>query len=174
VGLKTSDPAKQQHSSQASRLEAGLLWRMLLVPGSQFALIPAVGYRQMKLTTDPLAGAVIPGLPDANLSGFAFSLKAEVPLFAGFSLLAGGGFVKWMDAKDLIKGTVAFFPSGSAYAIEAEGGLSMSLFGPLSIRVLGEFSSTTYTLDPDTTNKYQATGATDRYMGGRALLHLQL
>jgi hypothetical protein len=174
MGLKTADPSKVQHDSQASRLEAGLLWRMVLVPGSQFALIPAVGFRQMKLTTDPVNGALIPGLPDANLSGFAFSLKAEVPLIAGFSLLAGGGFVKWMDAKDLIKGSVAFFPGGSAYALEAEAGLSMSVFGPLSIRVLGELSSTTYTLDPDTTGKYQATDATDQYLGGRAMLHLQL
>jgi hypothetical protein len=38
--------------------------------------------------------------------------------------------------------------------------------------VLGEYSSTSYSFDADPTGTYTATGATDRLLGGRAVLRL--
>lgn len=172
VGVKTKDPASgAEHSTRFTRLGAGLLWRLQLSSSSRFALVPAVSYQQLKFTIEPLAGAPIAGLPDSNLSGLKGSIGAEIPLGDVVSILLGAGYVKWTTAKDLVGG--GFFPSGSAYALEAEAGFSVAFSGLLSLRILGEYSGTKYSLDPDPSGTYQATGATDRYLGGRAMLRAE-
>jgi len=173
VGLKTSEPAGgAKHSTSFSRLGAGLAWRLLPVSSSRFALIPAVSYQQLKFKIEPLAGVPIAGLPDANLSGVKAGAGAEIPLGSAVSILLGVGYVKWTTAKDLVGD--GFFPGGSAYALEAEAGVSVALSGLLSLRILGEYSGTKYSLQPDPSGTYQATGATDRYLGGRAMLRAEL
>jgi hypothetical protein len=171
VGLKTKDPGGAEHASRFTRLGVGLCWRLHPSPSSRFALVPAVSYQQLKLTVDPLAGAPIPGLPDADLSGVKASLGVEIPVGGAVSVLIGAGYVRWTTAKDLVG--VGFFPSGSAYALEADAGLSVALAGMLSLRILGEMSSTRYSLTPSPGGTYQANGATDQYLGGRAMLRAE-
>jgi hypothetical protein len=172
VGLKTKDPASgAEHSTSFTRLGAGLLWRLQPASSSRFALVPAVSYQQVKFKIEPLAGAPIAGLPDANLSGVKGSLGAEIPLGDAVSILLGAGYVKWTTAKDLVGG--GFFPGGSAYALEGEAGFSVAFSALLSLRILGEYSGTKYSLQPDASGTYQATGATDRYLGGRAMLRAE-
>jgi hypothetical protein len=172
MGLKTKDPASgAEHSTRLTRLGGGLLWRLQLSSSSRFAIVPAVSYQQLKFTIEPLAGAPIAGLPDSNLSGLKGGIGAEIPLGDAVSILLGAGYVKWTTAKDLVGG--GFFPGGSAYALEAEAGFSVAFSGLLSLRILGEYSGTKYSLEPDLSGTYQATGATDRYLGGRAMLRAE-
>lgn len=175
VGLKAKvagAPPSEEHSGSFTRLHAGVLWRVP-VSSSGFALVPSVAYEMLKFTIDPLDGASIAGLPNANLAGWKLALNAEIPVASAVSILAGGGYVLWPTAKDLIKGDVPFFPGASAHALELEAGVSIAIGGPWSVRIFLEYASTTYALDPDPTGRYRATGATDRYVGGRAMLRAQ-
>ncbi len=177
LGLKTDNGSGTQIGTSFTRLQLGLLWRIHPVSTSRFAVIPAVSYQQLKFTVDP----AIPNLPNSDLVGWKGALNFEIPVGSAFSILAGGGYLKWTRARELIDGYyAAFFPlnasgtTSSAYALEAEAGFSLALFGPISLRALFEYSSTKYSLAPDTTGKYVATGATDRYIGGRAMLRAEL
>ena len=175
VGLKATvagAPPSEEHSGSFTRLYGGVLWRIPL-SSSGFALIPSVAYEMLKFTIDPLNGVSIAGFPNANLAGWKVALNAEIPVASAVSILAGGGYVLWPTAKDLIEGDVPFFPSGSAHAIELEAGVSVAFGGPWSVRILFEYASTSYALDPDPTGTYSATGATDRYVGGRAMLRAE-
>ena len=169
VGLTTQDPSGgADHSTSFSRLGAGLLWRVEPVSGSRFALIPAVSYQALKFT---VGGAPIAGLPDTDLSGFKAGLDAEIPLGGAVAILLGAGYVYWSTAAELVGD--AFFRSGSAYALEADAGVSVGLGGAFSLRLLGDYSGTQYSLEPSPGGTYQATGASDRYLGGRAMLRAQ-
>jgi len=172
VGLTTQDPAGgAEHSTSFTRLGVGLCWRLHLAASSRFALIPSVSYQQWKFTVQPVNGVPIQGLPNANLSGVRVAVNAEIPVGDAVSIPLGVGYVYWTTAKDLVGD--GFFPSGSAYALEAEAGVSVALGGWLSLRVLAEYSGTQYSLDPDPSGTYQASGATDRYLGGKAMLRAE-
>ena len=168
VGL-TTETAAEERDSQLRRLQAGIAWRIRPISASRFTIVPAVSYQRLEFTVDP----PLAGFPDSDLSGVKLGLGLEVPLGGRFGLVVGGGYVMWTTAKDLVDGDVPFFPDGSAHALEAEAGLSVALVGPISLRVLGEYSSTTYDLDPDPSGTYAATGATDTYLGGRAMLRAE-
>jgi hypothetical protein len=174
VGLKTdvkdsvTGTVLSQNNTSFTRAQAGLEWRIYPISSSRFAIVPAVSWQLMKFNVDP----PISGLPGTNLRGVKGALGLEIPAGDSFSLLLGGGYVKWVVAKDLIEG--GFFPGGSAYALEAEAGFSLTLFGPVSLRMLFEYSSTKYSLNPDPTGTYIATGAKDEYIGGRGMLRWEL
>jgi hypothetical protein len=160
IGLETQMPTGAKVPSQLQTLRAGLEWRWRPVAGSGFALVPAVAYRLQSFTTDPM----VAGLPDSHLSGVEGALGVEVPVGI-VTILAGGGYVKWFSAGDLVSS--AYFAEGRAWAFELEAGVSVRVFGPLSLRAVGGYSLTTYTLDPGSSATYQATGAKDQYLGGR-------
>jgi hypothetical protein len=90
------------------------------------------------------------------------------PFTPRYALILDAGYVLWTSSKDLVGGKVRFFPSGTARALDLEGGLSVALFGSYSARFVAEYSSTSYSLDADPTSTYRASGATDRYLGVRA------
>jgi hypothetical protein len=171
VGLTTEDPASPgvEHDSRFSRLQAGIAWRIRPTSSSRFAIVPAVSYQRLEFSVDP----TLAGFPDSDLSGVKAGLGLEIPLGGRLGLLLGGGYVMWTSAKDLVDGDVPFFPGAGAYALEAEAGLTVALGGRISLRVLGEYSATTYELDPDPSGTYVATGATDTYVGGRAMLRAE-
>lgn len=169
VGLETKDPAGgANHPTSFSRLGGGVLWRFHPVASSRFALIPALSYQQLKFT---VGGAPILGLPDADLSGWRGGIDAEIPVGDTVGILLGVGYVKWTTARDLLDD--GFFAGGSAYALEAEAGVSLRLGGAFSLRLLGAYSGTRYSLEASPGGTYQATGATDQYLGGRAMLRAQ-
>jgi hypothetical protein len=82
--------------------------------------------------------------------------------------------VKWTSARELIDGSPPYFPGSSASALEAELGAGFVFWGPLSVRLLGFYSSTRYQLDPDPTGTWSATSAEDRYLGLRAVVRGEL
>ena len=88
--------------------------------------------------------------------------------WAGLYSMVG---VKWTTARELVEG---FFPGGSAYALEANAGVSVALGGAFSLRVLLGYSGTHYALEPSPGGTYQASGATDQYLGARATVRGEL
>jgi len=161
----------EKRSAELARLGAGLTWRLPPLTSWKLGLAPAVSYERVDLT---VGGGGIAGLPDAHLRGVKAGLGVAVPIGSRLALLLGGGYVRWTSAGDLVKGKVPFFPSGSASAVEAEAGLSAALFGRVSAQLLGEYGSTSYSLDPDPTGTYRASGATDRSLGGRVTVRAEL
>jgi hypothetical protein len=166
-GLQVEPPAgftEGTHEATLTTMRLGVLWRVQPMSGSGFALLPSVGYRALQLETSAKDGVEIDGLPDADLSGYEARLDLEAPV-GGFTLLAGGGYTKWTSAKELVSD--AFFPEGSAHAIEFEAGAQFRITKPLSIRALVVYDSTSYS-DLAGGSAYTASGATDKYLGVRA------
>jgi len=166
VGLETESLTGERLPTQFTRLEVGARWRAPPISGLALVLIPEVAWVSQKLTVDP----AIPGLPNSDLSGVRVGLSAEARVARRLTILAGLGWVKWLTAKELIDGDPAYFPGSGASGLEAEIGAGVAIWGPLSVRLLGTYASTRYTLDPDPTGTYAATGAEDRYLGMRAVL----
>ena len=173
VGFETGQAgtAGGRHDSVYSRLDVGAGWRFRPVASSPATVLARVSYRALSLAVKPAGGALIAGLPDADLAGPSVGLELAAPLSGRFGLLLGAAYTRWTRAKDLVAGDVAFFPDGSAYALDAEAGLSVELPGAVSLRVVGEYARTRYSLRG--TSAYAATGATDRYVGGRTTLRLR-
>jgi len=98
------------------------------------------------------------------------ALGAEAPLGGRWSGLASAGYVHWTAAQDLIAGSPAFFPRGSAAALEVEAGAAVQLHGALGVRAVVEYSRTTYAFELDPSPTYVATGAVDEYLGLRVMM----
>jgi hypothetical protein len=165
VGLKTLAPSGEERPTAYARLQLGAAWRSPALAG-HVVLVPNLSWQSLKLTVSP----PIDGLPDTDLSGVKVGLDAEVALGDRVVLLAGAGWVDWMTAKELIKGSPPYFPAGSAWALDADLGVGVRMWRSISLRLLGEYSSTSYTLKAEPGGAYQATGAEDRYLGARAVV----
>jgi hypothetical protein len=174
IGLKSQQPTTNvEESSSFSMLSAGLEARIRPIKYSDFALVIPVAFRTYKFSVDN-AAAEFPGLPLQSLLGVSAGLKVEIPIGSWFVILLGGDYVFWFQKQQLIgNSNPTYFPSGSAGALEFEAGFGIYIVGPLSVRLLGQYSSTKYSFDADPTGTYTATGATDRLIGGRATVRLE-
>ncbi|HYD39632.1 MAG TPA: hypothetical protein VEB43_02290 [Anaeromyxobacter sp.] len=174
VGLKVKPPAgftEGEHEATLTALRAAVVWRVQPIRDSGFTLVPALGYRKLQLTTAPKDGVTIEGLPDADLAGVEARLDLEAPVGA-FTLLAGAGYTTWTSKGDLVGD--GFFGSGSARALQFEGGAEFSLVPPLTIRAVLVYDATSYSgLDDAAAGVGTAGGASDRYLGGRLTLRAE-
>jgi hypothetical protein len=173
VGLETEESSAPgiRHATTFTQLEVGLGWRLRPLASSRVVVVPRASYRRLSLAVRPAGGAPVAGLPDAELSGPSVGLDVEVPLGRRIGVLLGAGYTSWTTAKDLIGGDPAFFPDGSADAVDASAGAWLDVAGPLSLRVLADYASTRYKLRGS--GAYVATGATDRYLGMRAVMRVR-
>jgi hypothetical protein len=170
VGLETQESSAPgiRHATTFTQLEAGLGWRFRPLASSPAVLLPRGSYRRLSLAVRPAGGGRVAGLPDSELSGPSVRLDLEVPVGRRFGVLLGAGYTRWTTAKDLIGGDPAFFPDGSAHALDASAGGWLDVAGPLSLRILADYGSTSYSLRGS--GAYVATGATDEYLGVRAVM----
>jgi len=169
IGLETEASPGDLRPTTFTRLEAGLRWRAPPLTGLELVLVPEVAWVAEKLTVSP----AIDGLPNGDLSGVRVALGAEARLGGRFTLLASLGWVKWLTARELIEGDPPYFPGAGASGLEATVGAGVALWGPLSLRLLGQYASTRYTLDPDPTGTYVASSAEERILGLRATLRAE-
>jgi hypothetical protein len=173
-GLTVEPPAgftEGSHDATLTSLRLGLVWRVQPMAGSRFTLLPAVGYRSLELTTAAQGGVEIDGLPDAKLSGYEARVDLEAPV-GGLTLVAGGGYTMWTSAEELVEGD-GFFGSGSARGIEVEGGLQFRILRSVFVRAVVVYDSTSYSSLGDPAGAFDASGATDKYFGGRATLRAE-
>jgi hypothetical protein len=170
VGFKTEDSiTARKFDSVYSALDAGVAYRLRPLGGIGLRLVPAIWYRTQSFEVKPSGGTSLAGLPDAALAGVAAGLGVELPVVRRVSILADASFTAWTSAKDLVGDK--YFGSGSAKALDVDAGASFVLAGPLSLRVLGTFGQTWYSLSGRSV--YVATGATDRYVGFRSALRVR-
>jgi hypothetical protein len=169
IGFKVRS-AGQTYGTSLSRLGAGVTWRLPPLTSLKLVLAPAASYERR----DVNVSGTIAGLADTHLAGVRLGARLSAPVTSRFQLLVGGGYVRWTSVGDLAKSGGGFFPSGKASAFELEAGLSMALYGPFSARLVGEYGSTSYTLDADPTGAYVASGATDRWSGATLSIRAEL
>jgi hypothetical protein len=176
LGLKSQQPTGgngTQDSSSFSMLSAGLEARIRPIKYSDFAIVIPVAFRTYQFAVDN-AAVDFPRLPTQHLVGLSAGLKLEIPLGSWFVILLGGDYVFWFQQRQLIANSnPTYFPSGSAGALELELGFGIYIVGPLSVRLLGQYANTSYSLNTDPTVPYSATGASDRLFGGRATVRLE-
>jgi hypothetical protein len=179
VGLKSklsgATGAETDKGTSYTRWQAGLEWRLRFWRDSDFAIVPFGAYTKQKFLVDGDPTTIgFGGLPQFDLSGVKFGLRLDIPVSGSFWIIVGGDYVIWSTKSVPIQeddGTTRTVLAGSGHAIEAELGVQFGLFGPLYLRLFGTYSSTKFTFNegqPDA-----AGSATDRYLGGRAMLRLQ-
>jgi hypothetical protein len=176
LGLKSKFPdGTLEKGTTYSRWQAGLEWRLRFLKDSDFAIVPFYAYGKYKFLTDgDPTTAGFSGLPQYSIWGHKLGLRLDIPISSGFWIIVGGDYLLWktkaLAVQDASGASSTSF-TGSSSGFEAELGLHIQLVGPLSIRVFGIYSSTSFTFDD---NQPAAAGsATDRYLGGRAMLRLQ-
>jgi len=178
VGLKSKfqdTSSSFEKGTSYSRLSTGLEWRLRFIHDSDFAVVPFAAYAKQKFVTDgDPQGNGFTGLPQFDLHGIKFGLRFDIPISSGFWILVGGDYVSWSGNTLAVQdstGVNSTHYTGSAKGFEAELGVHIALFGPMSLRILAMYSSTSFTFDE---NQPEAAGsATDRYLGGRAMLRVQ-
>jgi hypothetical protein len=160
------------HAATLLRLRGGLRWRLRLAGG--LVLVPALAYERESFTVGTAAGVRLPGLPDTRLSGGSAALGLELPLAGSrLALLAGGRATWWLEARELAGGA-SFFPGGRASSLEGEAGAAVALAGSLSLRALGHYAVTRWSLDVDPSGAYTVRSARGETWGGRVTLRLEL
>ncbi|MBI5070164.1 MAG: hypothetical protein HZB56_18170 [Deltaproteobacteria bacterium] len=169
VLLETKSTTGTKLSTTAQRIGAAVVWRAPPLGSAGLVLTPSVGYENRQLA---VSGGLA-GLPDTKLSGLRGGLALELPVAPRFTLLIDVAYLRWLTARELVKGTPAFFGGGSAWGLDASGGLGVRLFGPFSIRALVGYSLTRYSLKSPT-GAYQATAASDAVLRGSATLRAEL
>lgn len=158
-----------------NRWQAGLEWRMRFWKDSDFAIVPFYAYSKYKFLTDgdPQGNGFV-GLPQYSIWGHKLGVRFDIPISSGFWIIVGGDYLLWKTKALAVQdatGVNSVSYTGSSSGFEAELGFHIGIAGPLSIRVFGIYSSTSFTFDD---NQPSAAGsATDRYLGGRAMLRLQ-
>jgi len=171
IGLQSQTDGGMEESTSFSMLAAGIEARIRPIKYSDFALVVPVAFRTYKFTVSN--ASAFTGLPNQNLLGMSVGLKLEIPIGSWFLILLGGDYVFWFQKQELIgSANPVYFTSGSAGAFEAEVGFGIYIVGPLSLRIVGEYSNTHYSFNADPTGTYNASAASDRLLGGRAVLRL--
>jgi hypothetical protein len=160
----------ESHETLLWRLSAGTGWRTAPLGARRAAVAATVSYELRRATVRP----AIPGLPDAELAGVRGGLGLELPLGRWVSLTAAGGYVRWLTARDLVDSRGPFFPGGAAWALEADVGLSVAIWGSVSLGMGSELTRTRYSLQPEPDGIYRADAASDTQLLGRLTLRLIL
>jgi len=176
VGLKSNQPnVGADKGTTYNRWQAGLEWRLRFWKDSDFAIVPFYAYSKYHFLTDgDPPGIGFPGLPQYSIWGHKLGLRLDIPISSGFWIIVGGDYLLWKTKALAVQddtGVNSLSYTGSSSGFEAELGFHIGIVGPLSIRIFGTYSSTSFTFDE---NQPGAAGsATDRYLGGRAMLRLQ-
>ena len=156
--------------TSTTRIDAGV--RFNIAPVKTFALVisPYLGIRSQAFTVGALPdGRRIDGLPNEAYLGLRVGLGLEVPVVAGRLTLFGRfGIIPVFGAGEII--SAAFFPNGSAFGLEANGGIGVKLVSFLELRASFEFTHYGMTFSTQPTDTYVAAGASDTWLGGNAAL----
>lgn len=158
----------------ALRVDGGLRFRIMPLEGYRLALVPYAGVRVQSFTVGALPdGTRLDGLPNVSFTGLRVGLGLELPLGTDLLMLTGRfGVVPVFSAGEIL--SAAFFPRGSAFGVEASGGLAVQVAPFLQVRASFDFTSWGLTFQGQDGDTYRAAGATERYLGGSAALRFML
>jgi hypothetical protein len=139
---------------------------------SGLTLRPAIAYEAESVSVRAAGGARFPGLPDTRLAGPSLGLDATYPAGTRLTLLAGGRGVLWTQAGELA-GNKQFFPKGSASGIDLEAGAAFKLGSMFSVRAVGFYGVTTWSLSKDPSSAYTVRSAKSESLGVRGSIRLE-
>lgn len=169
VGTRT-EVAGTSHATSMSWLSAGVAWRSAPPLGPRTSVSAAASWERREVTESP----PVPGLADRRLSGAKGYLGVSQPLGRLTSVFAGVGYVAWLEAPDLIAGRTPFFPSGTAWGLEADAGVAVRVARAWWIRIGAEYASTRYRFARDPDGIYLARAARDQLLAGHASIRFEL
>lgn len=155
--------------TSATRIDAGVRFSISPIKSFALNLAPYLGVRAQRFTVGALPdGTRLNGLPNIGFVGLRVGLAVDVPLVPRILNLWGKfGIVPVFSSGEII--SPAYFPNGSAFGIEASVGLSVGVLPFLQIRASFEFQRYGLTFTTQPTDAYVAAGASDTYLGGKAV-----
>ena len=158
--------------TSTTRIDAGLRFNIVPIKSFPLAITPYVGVRTQSFVVSPLSdGRRIDGLPNIGLIGLRVGLAVDVPVVPGWVNVFGRfGIMPAFGAGEII--SPAFFPSGSAFGLEANAGVGVRVLPFLQVRGSFEFARYNFTFNTQPTDTYVAAGAGDGYTGGKIALRL--
>ncbi|HTS79733.1 MAG TPA: hypothetical protein VMH40_03960 [Myxococcaceae bacterium] len=178
VGLKSNFSNGSDNTNKGTTYnnwQAGLEWRLRFWKDSDLAFVPFYAYgKQHFLTDGDPQGVGFAGLPQMSLWGHKIGLRVDIPISSGFWIIVGGDYILWKTKALAVQdssGNNSTSFTGSSSGFEAELGFHIGIAGPFSIRIYGMYSTTSFTFDDGQPGA--AGSASDRYLGGRAMLRLQ-
>ncbi|MFT3706864.1 MAG: hypothetical protein QM817_04275 [Archangium sp.] len=164
--INAGDP----YPTSTIRFDGGI--RFDIVPSDSFplAITPYVGVRYHSFTIGQAAnGTRIDGLPNVSYVGLRAGLGVDVPI-GPVSIFGRFLVIPVFSSGEIISS--AFFPNGSTFGIEADGGLGVRILDFLQVRASFEFINYGLTFRTMTGDAYVAAGATDTWIGGNASVRL--
>jgi hypothetical protein len=175
AGLNSKLADGTTYPTHMTRYDVGIKWAIRPIHGSSFNFGPEVGYKNQSFVVSPgTNGTALDALPDLTYSGMDVGLGLEIPLGGFGTLSARGAYLPVFSASRLL--SADYFPSGSASGFTGEVGLGffVGLGSLLEVRLSGIFTQyNLYFTDVGASDKYRATGTTDRYIGGRLGLRVR-
>jgi hypothetical protein len=166
VGLQSqfgTNPPNLPHPTTLSRFDFGALcW--LGKPNILFA--PELGYRLFNFSTgEAKDGSSLTGLPNVSYGALRISGAVQGALTESFRLEARFSVLPVLSTGQLIGGP--YFSKGSGFGFEGEAGARLQLLKNVGLAVFGEYTRYGFSFTSQTTDTYQAQGATDSIYGGR-------
>ncbi|MEW5743105.1 MAG: hypothetical protein AB1938_29590, partial [Myxococcota bacterium] len=170
LGLAPYLKSRRQSSAESyptstTRITGGVRYRWMPFEKYAAAFIPMLGVNVRSFTVGAAAdGTTLDGLPNVSFVGLRAGLGVELPILPDFLIFFGRFCVlPTFSSGQLI--SAAYFPSGSTFGLEFNGGVALKVVSFFQVRVAFEFEqySSTFTTQP--TDTYVAAGSIDRYLG---------
>ncbi len=158
-------PAPINYATSSSKLDVALKFRIPF-GDSGVAIAPHAGFRSHGFTfgkgTD---GSTLDGLPSVAYSALRLGLALDVTFAEYIVVFVNFSYLPVLSSGQII--SPAYFSRGSAYGLEGGAGVGYKLpfFTALQVRAAFNFTRYAMSFRPEMADAYQATGATDQYMG---------
>lgn len=152
------------------RIDAGVRFNIAPIKSFPLTFTPYLGVRTQSFTVAALAdGRRLDGLPNIALVGLRVGLQIELPVVPRWLNLFGRfGIIPVFGAGEI--SSSAYFPNGSAFGLEGSAGLGVGVLPFMQLRASFEFARYGMTFTTQPTDPYVAAGASDTYLGGKAVM----
>jgi hypothetical protein len=173
IGLAPYLKSRRQSSPESyptstMRITGGVRYRWAPFETYAAAFTPLLGVDVRNFTVGPTTdGTSLDGLPDVSFVGLRAGLALELPILPDFLVLFGRFCAMPMFSSGPLIGP-AYFPRGSTFGLDVNGGLAVQLASFFQVRMAFEFEQYSSTFDTQPTDTYVAAGSVDRYLGASA------
>jgi hypothetical protein len=155
--------------TSAMRIDGGIRWELRPIKTFALAISPYVGVRSQSFTVSPVMGQRIDGLPNIAHVGLRAGLGLDIPLIENrLNVFGRFGIIPVFGSGEI--SSPAFFPNGSAFGLEANAGVGVTVLPFMQIRASFELARYGLTFVTQPTDTYVAAGAAETYLGGNASL----
>ncbi|MCL2178420.1 MAG: hypothetical protein FWB81_03280, partial [Cystobacterineae bacterium] len=167
LGLKTKDENENAFPMKWMVVDGGLRWRLQFSKTWKAAVTPMLGIQHLSFSHGTLEnGTELSGFPNLKLTALRIGVGFELPFASDWVLIFGDfSILPTLSAKDILSD--AYFPEGSAFGFETKLGIGIKVIGPLYVRLSGFFSRTNFSLNPSSSNPFQADSAFHQRVGAQ-------